>query len=131
MEQLLRSLLLTDPGVIAKLGARIWWGAVPQGEAKVPNYAVLQMIDNNPDYHMQGKSSYALSRVQLDVYSDDYKLAKDSVKSIYAKLSGFRDDTFQGIFVDTERDMPVSDPGQVTNLFRVSVDFMVHYRSAN
>lgn len=129
MEALLRTLLLNDPSVATTLGDRIFWGRAPQGATLDPNYAVLQIIGSTTDYHMQGPSGYRMSRVQIDSYSVDYLLAKTSAKDIIAKLSGYKDDTFQGIFVDTERDLPVTDPGKVTDLFRVSVDFMVHYRS--
>lgn len=130
MEELLRALLLADPGVSASLGTRIWWGRNPQGVSTTPNYAILQVIGKDTDYHMQGPSGYFQSRVQIDLYSADYSIAKIAARSIVAKLSGFKDDFFMGIFADTERDLPATDPGQVTNLFRVSVDFMVHHRSA-
>jgi hypothetical protein len=130
MEEQLRALLLADPGVSAQLGTRIWWGRNPQGASTEPNYAILQKIGKDTDYHMQGPSGYVQSRVQIDVYSADYLIAVTAARSIIAKLSGLQEGIFQGIFEDTERDLPAADPGQVTNLFRRSVDFMVHHRSA-
>lgn len=130
MEEQLRALLLADPVVAASLGTRIWWGRNPQGAATTPNYAILQRIGKETDYHMQGPSDLFETRVQIDVYSGDYLIAVTAARSIVAKLSGLREGIFQGIFADTERDLPATDPGKVTDLFRVSTDFIVHHRSA-
>lgn len=128
MEESLVALLLNAAGVTALVpAAHIEWGRSSQGTA-VP-YIVLQRISGLPDYHMQGASGYVASRVQVDVYSDKYTATKKAARAVIAALSGYRGGIFQGIFIDSERDLPAVGAGEVTNLFRTSIDIMIHHKS--
>lgn len=131
MEEALVAMLLADAGVAAVLGARVNWGRRPQGAGNQP-YCVLQVISQVPDYTYQGSAGRGQARVQADVYALSYELAKQAARALKARLSGFRGTrsgvAFDGIFIDDERDLPEADPGEVTNLFRTSIDFIIHHR---
>ncbi|MDW9877327.1 DUF3168 domain-containing protein [Sinorhizobium meliloti] len=126
MEEALVSLLLSATGVTSLVGARINWLRKPQNDAGVP-YIVLQRIDGDRDYHMRGPSGYVTSRVQADIYGVTYGSTKKAARALITMLSGHRGGIFQGIFIDSERDLPAADAGEVTNLFRTSVDLIVHH----
>jgi hypothetical protein len=126
MEEALVSLLLGAIGVTSIVGTRINWLRKPQNDDGVP-YIVLQRIDGDRDYHLRGPSGYVTSRVQADVYGLTYGSSKKAARALIAVLSGHRGGIFQGIFIDSERDLPAADAGEVTNLFRTSVDLIVHH----
>jgi hypothetical protein len=122
MEALLTSLLAPVAG-----GERYWLRA-PQG-TKAP-YVVMQRITGIRDYHMQGASGLVASRVQIDCYDNTYLGADGMAATIVAILSGYRGGVIQGAFVDGERDLPVSDAGEVKHLFRKSLDIIIHHKEA-
>lgn len=126
MEEALVALLLAAPVVHALVSSRIHWGRAPQGVGARP-YIVLQRISGARDYHSRGASGYVPSRVQLDVYGESYTSTKLAVRAAVTALSGHRGSIFQGIFIDSERDLPAADAGEVTTLFRTSVDLMIHH----
>ncbi|UUP19507.1 tail completion protein gp17 [Nitratireductor thuwali] len=129
MEEALVSLL------VSVAGGRRYWGRKPQknpdgSEVERP-YAVLKRITGLHDYHLQGASGYVQSRVQIDCYGETYTSSKHTARAVIAILSGFRGTvagTFiQGIFIDSERDLPAADAGEVTHLFRTSIDVFIHH----
>jgi hypothetical protein len=117
--------LLTD--LLAPVaGGKRFWVRAPQGTK--PPYAVLQGISGVRDYHSQGASGLVESRVQIDCYAKTYDGVKDVARCVVALLSGRRVGIIQAIFVVSERDLPAADAGEVTNLFRTSIDIMVHHK---
>jgi hypothetical protein len=106
-------------------GGRRFWVRAPQS-AKRP-FVVLQRITGLPSYHMQGASGYVASRVQADVYADTYLDAQETARSLILALSGAASGGIQAIFIDSVRDSPASDAGDVTQLFRTSIDILVHH----
>lgn len=104
---------------------RRYWVRAPQSAARP--YVVLNRIDGIRDYHMQGASGYISSRVQIDCYADTYTAAKSTARAVINTLSGYSGGDIQAIFVDGERDLPAADAGDVTNLFRTSIDIIVHH----
>jgi len=127
VEEALVAILLKSAGLTALVSTRIHWGRAPQGS--LFPYVVMQRIDGVRDYTMQGSSGYVASRVQIDVYSESYTGSKKVARAVITALSGRRTATIQSIFLDSERDLPAADAGEVTNLFRVSLDFMIHHSS--
>ncbi len=127
MEEAFIGLLLSDAAVQAVLSNRINWLSAPQGNGVRP-YAILQRASGQVDYHSQGASGYRQARIQIDSYGDTYGSAMKASRAIRSRLSGYRDARFQGIFLDSERDLPAADAGDVTRLFRVSSDYIIHYR---
>lgn len=126
MEEALISLLLGDAAVQASLGNRVNWVRKPQGVAGEP-YSILQRASGTTDYHSAGPSGYAQRRVQIDTYGESYAAVIAATRAIRRRLSGYRGGIFQGIFLDSERDLPAADAGEVNRLFRVSSDYIIHY----
>lgn len=106
-------------------GGRRYWVRAPQTAARP--FVVLQRISGVPDYHFQGPSGLVASRVQIDSYADTYSSAKATARAIKTLLSGYSGGDIQAVFIDGERDLPAVDAGDVTNLFRTSLDILVHH----
>lgn len=107
-------------------GGRRYWGRAPQTVSRP--FLVLSRIDGVPNYVMQWASGYVASRVQIDAYADTYTAAKAAARAAIAVLSGYRGGDILGIFVDSQRDLPAADAGEVNHLFRVSIDIMIHHQ---
>lgn len=127
MEEVLTSLLASVAS------GRRYWGRAPQNiSVDAGPYLVLTRVGGLRDYQMNGASGYVASRVQVDVYGKTYTATKNAVRAAIAVLSGATALTtlgvVQGIFIDSERDLPAADAGEVTNLFRTSVDIIVHHQ---
>lgn len=105
---------------------RRYWVRAPQG-ATLP-YVVLNIVSGVRDYHTKGPSGYVQSRVQCDCYGSTYSAAKTTARAVRAAASGARSGDIQGIFVETERDLPAEDAGPVNNLFRTSIDLIIHHK---
>ena len=109
-------------------GGRRYWGRAPQNvNIATGPFLVLNRIDGIRDYTMGGASGYVESRIQIDIYGASYAATKQAARDAIAALSGHSDGTIQGIFAITERDLPATDAGEVKQLFRTSVDFIVHH----
>ena len=119
MEELLTSLLASVAG------GRRFWVRAPQKAARP--YVLLQRASSALSYHMQGATGLTAIRVQIDVYADRYIEATTVARSINATLSGYSSGKIQAIFVESERDLPAADAGEVSSLFRISIDIIIHY----
>ena len=106
-------------------GGRRYWTRAPQ--TAVRPFIVLNRIDGIANYHYQGASGYVSSRVQIDCYADTYTAAKALARSVEALLSGHTGGIIQAIFLESHRDLPAADAGDVTKLFRTSIDITVHH----
>ncbi|MDW9773083.1 DUF3168 domain-containing protein [Sinorhizobium meliloti] len=119
MEEALTALLASIAG------GRRYWVRAPQTEPRP--FVVLNRVDGVPSYHYQGASGLVASRVQLDCYADTYTAAKATARAVEAILSGYEGGIIQAIFLESHRDLPAADAGDVTNLFRASIDITVHH----
>nr|CAD6417723.1 hypothetical protein REQ54_01743 [Rhizobium sp. Q54] len=119
MEEALTSLLASVAG------GRRYWSRAPQTAARP--FIVLTRIDGLPNYHMQGASGLVSSRVQVDVYADTYTATITLARQVKALLSGYSGGDIQAIFIESERSLPAADAGEVTNLFRTSIDVTIHH----
>lgn len=122
MEELMTDLLASLAG-----GKRFWLRA-PQGTK--PPYAVMQRITGFRDQHFQGPSGLVESRVQIDCYDKTYAGVVAMARSVNALLAGRRVGIVQGIVIDSERDLPAADAGEVQHLFRKSVDIIIHHKES-
>jgi hypothetical protein len=107
-------------------GGRRYWVRAPQGTVQRP-YIVLQRASRLPNMTMSGPSGYVASRVQADIYGESFSSAKAAADALKSAVSGYRGGSIQGIFIDAERDMPEADAGEVSKLFRISIDLMIHF----
>jgi hypothetical protein len=120
VEEILISLLASVAG------GRRYWLRKPQTVSGRP-YILLQRATRLPNYHMGGPSGYVASRVQIDVYGDTFTSAEATADAVKGLLSGYSQGLIQGIFLDGERDLPAADAGEVSSLFRISLDFIIHH----
>ncbi len=119
MEELLTSMLA---GVA---GGKRYWVRAPQKDK--PPFVVMNLVSRPRDYNFQRASGYVVSRFQIDCYADTYTAAKGLARLVRAAVSGRRFGIVQGIFIDSERDLPAADAGEVKHLFRTSLDIIVHH----
>lgn len=122
MEEALTALLASVAG------GRRYWARAPQTIDASSPYLVMNRVDGVRDYHMRGASGYVASRVQIDAYGKTYTATKAAARAVIDALSGHSSGNIQAILIDSERDLPAADAGEVTNLFRTSVDIIVHHQ---
>jgi len=127
MEEEFRAILAGSAGVSALVSGRI--RPVRAGQQDALPFVVYQTVSGVPDYTSQGASGYVQTRVQVDCYGETYTSAKTVARSVVAALSGYRGGAIHGVFANGDRDLPAEDSGTVKNLFRVSLDFLVHHSS--
>ncbi len=106
-------------------GGRRYWVRAPQTVTRP--FVVLNRISGIPSYHYQGSSGFVASSVQIDVYADTYSACIAAARQIKGLLSGYKGGANQGIFIDGERNLPAADAGEVSNLFRTSIDITIHH----
>nr|CAD6412998.1 hypothetical protein REQ54_01093 [Rhizobium sp. Q54] len=106
-------------------GGRRYWVRAPQNVERP--FIVLSRIDGLPGYHYQGPSGLVSSRVQIDVYSDRFTEVTSVTRLLKDMLSGYKGGAIQGVFIESERNLPAADAGEVTSLFRTSIDITVHH----
>lgn len=88
---------------------------------------MLSRISGARDYHAQGPSGYVVSRVQIDVYADTYVAAHGTAQSIVAAVSGYRGGGINAVFIDSQHDLSGLEAGDPHELYRVSIDVIVHH----
>lgn len=124
MEEALLSLIRADSAVAAMLAGRVNWLRRPQQDGDLPA-CTLQRLGGLRGYHMTNPDGLVQSRVQVDVWGKTYESAKMAARSILGAVNGYRGGVFQGIFVDTERDLPDETNDANQRLFRVSIDLLI------
>lgn len=101
-------------------GGRRYWVRAPQGAARP--FIVLNRISGVQNYNYQGASGFVSSGLQIDIYADTFTAGIATARSVKALLSGYRGGTIQGVFIEGERNLPAADAGEVSSLFRTSID---------
>ncbi len=117
MEQALTDLLAPVAG-----GQRFWVRA-PQKVSRP--YVVLNRVGGQPNYTMRSRSGFVSSRIQIDCYADKYADVTALAGDVKALVSGYEGGAIQAIFVESERNLPAADAGEVSSLFRTSIDITV------
>lgn len=106
-------------------GGGCHWVRAPQKKA-LP-FVVMSRVSGRHDYTGQGSSGYVVSRVQLDCYATTYQDVKILSRHVKRTLSGRSVGIIRAIFIDSERDLPAADAGDVKQLFRTTIDIFVHH----
>jgi len=115
-------------GTVTRLvGQRISWGAQPQGLGAP--YIVLQRISGAEGYTTSTRDGLEQARVQVDCWGATYAEAKTVSRAVVEALSGYSGGNFYGIFHAGSRDMREGGTNEAERLFRVSMDFMAHWRT--
>ena len=126
MEEAFRALLLASSGVTALVGTRINWGAHPQGAA-MP-FIVLTVISGNGGHTLQGRDGLSEGRVQVDCYADTYRAAKLLARAVAGAVDAHQGGQFSGVFHAGTRDLREGGANEADRPYRVSMDFMTHWR---
>lgn len=128
----LRTRLVGDAAIAALVSDRVGWGMRLQGGA-LPA-VTLTLISRLPDVAHSGATGLTADRVQADCYAAVREQAYDLAALVEARLSGWRGAVgateFQGAFVQGVRDFPEEDATAPDRVWRVSIDVMIHHRSA-
>lgn len=133
MEEALRALLAgyapltalvgTNAGPNPGAGPSIYWGEFPQG-VKDPAVA-LYKITGGEGHHLQGPDGLFNGTVQIDVRAVKVSEMWAISRAIRAKLDGYSDDHFRGIFHRGDRQS--SEKPGTTLYHRSSQDFDVWF----
>lgn len=128
MEEQLRAILLASSPVAAIVGARINWGAHPQGTA-LPAL-VLNVISDEDGLTLKCRDGLFVGRVQVDCYAVAYGGAKLLSRSVRDTLQAYRGGGFRLIAHEATRDSREGGSNEAERPFRVSLDFNTNWRSA-
>jgi hypothetical protein len=82
----LRSLMINDAGVVAKVGDRIAWDVQPQS-TRLP-YVNLQQVGARPHYHFKGASNATPVRVLVKIWAAKALDAEAVFTEIRRAISG-------------------------------------------
>jgi len=127
LEEDFRAVLLAAGAVTALApAARINWGAHPQGAAYPA--IVLNTISGAEGYTYSGPDGLSQGRVQVDCYGHSYADAKGLSRAVIAAIGGYSGANFQGIFHASTRDSREGGSNEADRPYRVSLDFMTHWR---
>lgn len=126
MEEAFLALLTSSAAVSAIAGARINWGAHPQGQA-LPGI-VLTVIDDAEGHNYQGSDGLSRGRVQVDCWALTYAQAKLCGRAVRGLLDGYAGGQFDGIFLAAQREGREGGTNEADRPFRCSLDFMTNWR---
>lgn len=132
------ALVLADATVSAAIGTRL--RPITRDQTDTTPAATVNVISGVSDLANDGPTGYQASRVQVDVYAITAAAAYAAANAIKARLHGFAGvqgtTRFLGIISDSER-TSFDASGAATSaspaedrLVRISLDFMVHWRTA-
>tara|TARA_R110000868_G_scaffold369682_3_gene633073 strand:- start:5487 stop:5888 length:402 start_codon:yes stop_codon:yes gene_type:complete len=132
MRAALTALLLADPDLAARVGARIHWGVLPAHAAALP-YLNLMLVSAPVGYTLDGEAATSTSTVQIDAWASTALEAEQLRWDVRACLSGYRGTrdgvTFARIFVSGTRDLSGRDLGDLSALFGTSLDVTIRWRA--
>lgn len=125
MEELIRALLKGDPAVAGIVGARVNFGAHPQGQPMPA--IVLNTISDFEGVLLANASGLSDARIQVDCYALDYGPAKLLSRAVRAVLNGYSAGRIQGVFHAGSRDSREGGSNEADRPYRVSLDFTLTY----
>jgi hypothetical protein len=128
MEAAFRAALLASAGVTALAGSRVNWLSHPQSDA-LPA-VVLTVVSDAEGYTLDGRNGLSQGRVQVDCYAMAYKAARDLAAAVRAALSGYRGGDFRLIEHVATRDFREGGTDEAERPYRVSMDFLTHWRAS-
>jgi hypothetical protein len=126
----LRAFVLAAPGISAAIAARMYPGSLPQ--ANTAGGLVYNRISGQGDHHNAGASGLARVRMQIDGWMPTRDAAAALMLLVKGAIDGYRGEMgtgaaavqVQGVFFDSERDLPSDDAG---GLHGVSHDYFIVY----
>lgn len=127
MEEELLTVLLSDAAVSAATGGRVAWVKRPQGD--VLPAVVLNVIHDANGLTMQGPDGLWQGRVQADCYALTLVEVKAAARALISLLHGYRGGGFRLVEHVATRDSREGGTDEAEMPFRVSLDFMTHWRA--
>jgi len=125
----LRARLVAAAPVAALAGDRVYWIERPQGSA-LPA-VTLQTITEDRAQHFAGFHGTQMARVQADIWAPTYGAARGLAEAVVAAAAPEQSGNgvaFGRGFIDR-----MADSGErlgEQNVFRVTIDFIIHHAAA-
>lgn len=120
MKKELRQLIKGTPAIMAKAKSCDWGGA-PQGKP-MPTI-ILRKVGGSPANGVRGPDVQHGALVRADIWATTYDAANEVSELLKAAISGHTDAAFQGIFLESERDL--EDDREPARAFGVTLDLRV------
>jgi hypothetical protein len=101
---------------------KVYYVTAPQ-KVTTP-YIVLTKISNIPGYTLTGESGLFQARIQISIFADTYKSAKETAEAVDAILSGYQGTSESAeltAFKENETDF------YEDSLFQINIDYMISY----
>jgi len=124
-EEALFAILSGDDGVKAIVGDRIYPLMTPE-EGKYPAISFFR-IDGPREHALDGPAGLARPRMQVDVWANDYRTARNAIEAVIAALDGYRG-TAAGVFIAgilAQNDHDIFE-GR-TRTYHCAADFQIMY----
>jgi len=126
----LRAFVLAAPGISSAISGRMYPSRLPQGTKD--GGIVYNRISGQGDHHNEGPSGLARVRMQIDCWMPSHDDAAALALLVKAGIDGYRGVMgagdaavqVQGVFFDSERDLPFDDVGKLCG---VSHDYFIFY----
>ncbi len=125
MEELIRALLLADSGVSGLVGTTVNYGQHPAGKP-LPG-VLLTVISDTGGYLVNKPGGLDQARIQVDCDALSYREAKQISRAVRAALSGHAGGGIKGVFHASTRDSHKGGSNEVSQPYRVSLDFHITY----
>ncbi len=131
MAEDLRTFLLQDSTLGGLIGTKIYPIVLPQD----PIFPAItyQWISGDRLYSLSGPSGLSGPRIQFDCWAKTYAASEGLFEALRKRLDGYRGQmgsapghTVQGVFFANEVDLYEAE----IDVYRRSVDFMIHYEEA-
>ncbi|MGI3164981.1 tail completion protein gp17 [Pseudooceanicola sp. 200-1SW] len=130
MKAALTALLLSDPALQARVGARVNWSVPPAHAGGFPCLG-LTLINAPTTYTLEGEAEVQRSNVQVDAWAVTAADAEALRAEVQGLLSGFRGVVagvrFRGAFLRGARDLDGRSLGDLGPLFGVSIDLTIRW----
>lgn len=129
----LRAHLLSDAQIVAITGQRVFVGQAVQGN--IGPHIIINTINEDQDYHLEGESGPAQARVQIDCWGLEVadvaqlgrltrlRMSGYSGRVYYGSMSPQAFVTIKGIFLQNGREAYEPE----SKLYRNMRDYLVHY----
>ena len=130
MEESLVARLLASETISGLIIDRIHWVSAPEGEP-LP-YLVLRIAAGNRQYNHDGPVDLQYPRIQFDSYGETYAEVKALSRAVLSEMEmphEAEDVEFEDAILVLDQDMPKESLEGGTEVFRVTMDFMVPFRS--
>lgn len=126
IETAIYSKLAADTVVAALVAARVYNTRLPQD----PTYpaVVFARVSTGEDMVHDGPAGYEIARFQIDSYATTFSAVRSLADAVRDCLNGLKE-TIGGVVVHAVMlDNEFSDWGDLLDIWRITQDYMVHWR---